>query len=55
MLLIRHLGRVVLHLVRFALWGGGRWAMVLVLVGAPIVVLLAVIKVAGLAALYPFL
>ena len=39
MLLIRHLARVVLQLVRFALWGGGRWAMVLVLVGAPVVVL----------------
>lgn len=55
MLLIRHLARVVLHLIRFALWGGGRWSMLLVLVGAPIVVLLGVIKVAGLAALYPFL
>lgn len=55
MLLIRHLGRILVQLVRFALWGGGRWPALLVLVGAPIVVVLAAVKFAGLAALYPLL
>jgi hypothetical protein len=54
-LLIRHLLRTAMDLARFAHQGGGRWSTLLVLVGAPIVVLLGVIKVAGLAALYPFL
>ena len=55
MLLIRHLARMAWYLFRFAFTDGGGSASMLVLVGAPIVALVGVIKIAGIAALYPLL
>jgi hypothetical protein len=54
-LLIRHLLHLAADLLRFALRGGGRGAVLLVLVGAPLVLAIGLIKVAGPALLYPFL
>jgi hypothetical protein len=55
MLLIRHLTRLAADLVGYGVRGHGRGAVLLVLIGGPIVLLIGAVKIAGLAALYPFL
>lgn len=52
---MRHVLRLVIDLIGFGFRGGGRSAVLLVLVGAPVIVLIGVLKIAGIAALYPFL
>lgn len=55
MLLIRHLRWLIADLAGYGIRGHGRGAVLLVLIGGPIVALIGIVKIAGLAALYPFL